>query len=137
MLSEAGNSRAGLQPDMQGSAGEGEQATVTARAPGGHALPGPQLAVTHASVCSEQEPAVSAAAFQRAELIWVLGGVAVWSALLGMALVLQGCQCCSSLPPFSSSPCLWEGSAVGVGLSLRDKPQGHLAQPHAVFGCPV
>lgn len=99
--------------------------------------PGPQLAVTHASVCSEQEPAASAAAFQRAELIRVPCGVAAWSALLGWYL---SCKDVSAAPLSLCFPphlILQQGSAAVVGPSLRDKPQGHLAQPHVVFGCPV
>lgn len=75
MLAEAGNSRAGLQADIQGSAGEGERAAVTAPALGGHGLPAGglgqvlELAVTQASFCSQQEPAASTAACQTAEFM--------------------------------------------------------------------
>lgn len=80
-----------------GSAGEGEQATVTAPALGGHSLPARGLSqvlswLSQASVCSKQEPVARAAAFQRAEFIRVLGGVAAWLAPVAWPLSCKDAQ---------------------------------------------
>lgn len=96
-----------------------------ARAASRRPRPGPQLAVTQASLGSQQEPAASAAAFQRAEFMRALGGAAAWSAPTGWPVSCKDAQCRSSLPPFSSLPYprgreTLQELAFPLGISTRD-----------------